>query len=247
LEGILYLIGAATMDYTMNARVQGPEGNRQEAMAPCGCYKCQGKERWVAITISSDEEWRRFCDAIGCTPWAKDERFSDMIERLENQDELDKLVEDWTLRNDRDEIVDKLTTAEVCVAPVLNAKDILLDEELKKRGFFQMIDHPLAGSRPLQTQLPVKFSSVPKPPEKPAPLLGEHNKLILGEYLGMSDDELRELERRDVIGTAPPKEHLVADEKGLNVEVFERFDAIAKPEPDYAEQLAKLWPINLKG
>ena len=52
------------MDYTMNDRVPQPQGNRDVAMAPHGCYRCQGDDEWIAIAVSNDEEWKAFCDAI---------------------------------------------------------------------------------------------------------------------------------------------------------------------------------------
>jgi len=244
LEGILFLIGEAVMEFTMNGRVREPEGNHQQNMGPCGCYKCAGKEQWVAITISSDEEWRRFCDAIGNPPWVRNRKFSDGISRMENQAELDGLVEGWTVTNDRDAIVNTLAGAGVCAAPVVNAKEILLDRELKDRGCFQMIDHPQAGRRPMLKQLAAKFNSGWVGPERPAPLLGQHNRRVFEDYLGMSEEQINKLEARDVIGTAPPKEHQVVEEHGLNIELFERYGAIAKREPDFIEQLQKVWPIK---
>lgn len=243
LEALLFLSGSSVMEYTMNGKVKTAEGNRQQAMAPSGCYKCKSEEQWVAITVSSEDEWRSFCEASGNFAWAEEKKFSNILTRTENQDELDQLVEGWTTKYDRDEIVTMLSKAGVCVAPVLNAKEILKDEHLKQRGFFQMIDHPEVGRRPMQKQLSAKFNSDWEPPENHAPLLGQHNKLVFGKYLEMSDEEIEELERKGVIGTAPPEEHQLHSERGLDIGSFEHYNAIAKPETNYIDQLKEHWDL----
>ena len=74
-------MGEAIMDYTMNNRVQKAIGNREPSMAPHGCYRCQGDDKWATIAVSSDEEWEAFCQALGNPAWTKEERFGTIISR----------------------------------------------------------------------------------------------------------------------------------------------------------------------
>ena len=41
------------------------------------------------------------------------------------------------------------------------------------------------------------------PERRPAPTLGEHNNYVLQELLGLTADEVLELEREGIIGTVP--------------------------------------------
>ena len=64
-EGVATLIPEVTMEYVMNGRIRLRMGNRDEIMAPHGCYPCKGEDKWVAIAVSTDEEWRALCKVYG--------------------------------------------------------------------------------------------------------------------------------------------------------------------------------------
>lgn len=66
LETLPLCLGEAMMDYLMNKRVHTRIGNRDvHGAAPCGCYRCQGNDEWVNITVTSDEEWNNFKKVLG--------------------------------------------------------------------------------------------------------------------------------------------------------------------------------------
>ena len=66
-------------------------------MAPHNTYRCKGEDRWCVITVFNDEQWESFVDALGAPAWASDERYSTNQGRVENQDDLDRHIESWTL------------------------------------------------------------------------------------------------------------------------------------------------------
>ena len=87
----------ALVEYAMNGRDLGPNANRDRNMAPHNCYKALGgAEEWVTIAIGTEDEWRRFCQAIGQPALGGDDRFADAALRKRNEDELDRIVTDWT-------------------------------------------------------------------------------------------------------------------------------------------------------
>src|SRR5205814_8223268 len=64
------LLGPYYLDYVVNGRVPAPSGNRRAGAAPYGAYPCAGpdgqsEDRWCVIAVESQDEWRRFCEAIG--------------------------------------------------------------------------------------------------------------------------------------------------------------------------------------
>jgi crotonobetainyl-CoA:carnitine CoA-transferase CaiB-like acyl-CoA transferase len=186
------------MDYTMNGKVQGRMGNRDKVMAPHGCYRCRGEGRWVAIAVSTEEEWTAFCHAIGNPEWTGDDRFSDELSRWENQEELDRLIEQWTIRLDHYEVMEKLQGAGVMAGVSMDMEGLADDPHLKERGFFVDMEHPEMGKLHF-TGLPWKLSDTPKGNYWYPPLLGEHNEYVFGELLGMSKKEIEQLKQEEVI------------------------------------------------
>ena len=188
----------AIMDYTMNQRERGRQGNRDDIMAPHNCYPCKGEDKWVAISVSNDEEWKAFCAAIGSPEWTRDEQFSDQYSRWQNQDELDRLVGEWTRNYTSYEVMEILQKAGVAAGPSLNSDEIVTDPHLNERDFFVALDHPEVGKRVL-TGRPWKLSAIPKANYHCAPLFGEHNDYVFGELLGLSKDKIAELVKEKVI------------------------------------------------
>ncbi len=202
VEAVTTFMGSAIMDYGMNGRLQPRRGNRHPCAAPQGVYRCAGEDEWVAIAVSSEEEWAGLCGAVGSPPWTSDPLFSESRGRYENHDALDRLVEDWTSRRDKFEATRILQQAGVAAAPVLSCAEILEDPHMKHREFFQSVEHPKTGTCIYQG-FPVRFSETPVRIRMPAPTLGQHNHYVLTRLLGMTREEINRLVEEGVIGTRP--------------------------------------------
>jgi crotonobetainyl-CoA:carnitine CoA-transferase CaiB-like acyl-CoA transferase len=205
VEGLIAFNADSIMDYTMNGRVREKMGNRDYFMAPHGCYRCKGEDHWVTIAIPSDDVWNRFCKAIGKPEWIKEERFISTTGRYENQDELDKLIETWTIDHDHYEIMYLLQKAGIPTGAVLDAKELIEEPHLKAREFFELTKHPIAGTHPEITAYAL-FSKTPISIRTPAPCLGEHNQYVFKQVLGLSEAQITELENKGIIGTRPSLE-----------------------------------------
>ena len=204
VEAATSLIGDAIVETSMNGRIPPRRGNRHPFMAPHGYYRCKGDEMWVGIAVSSDEEWQQFCKAIGNPPWTKEERFADSLSRWQNQDVMDKLIEEWTSQHDHYEVMNTLQKKGVTAGAYLTSEELLSDPHLKERGTFQVVDRAIVGPHPYPIPTaPIKFSEAKVKIRRPAPLLGEHNDYVLGELLGMSREEIQSLAENQVIGTDP--------------------------------------------
>ena len=192
------LIGEIYLDYMINKRLPKPMGNRSAYMAPHGCYRCRGEDQWCAISVYTDEEWKNFCHAIGEPAWTKDSRFSDTLGRVKNVDELDKLVEEWTIQHQAREVMEILQAAGVPAGVVQRAPDTIEDPQLKSRGGIVEVVHPVVGKR-LYPGIPFKFSSMTLPGSKPAPLLGQHTDEICRELLKLPQEEIDRLKQEGVL------------------------------------------------
>jgi len=193
LEASLQFLAPPIMDYMINGRVMTRMGNRSPFAAPHAIYRCQGEgEKWCAIAVSTDEEWQSFCNVIGNPAWTKDPKFSTPEGRKENENELDELVEQWTVNYPPEEIMTRLQEAGVPAGAVESGEDLVADPQLNHRGTHVILEHPEIGPHIYQPP-PYRFSKTPHELTMPAPCLGQHNEYILKDILGMSDDEVAEL------------------------------------------------------
>ncbi len=197
-ETISVLLGEVLMDYDMNKRVNSRRGNRDDIMAPHNCYRCKGDDKWVSIAISSDEEWKAFCKAIGKPEWIEDERFCDAYSRKRNEEVLDRLIGQWTIDRTHLEVMDILQRVGVAAVPSFNSEELYNDPHLKERGLFTEVYHPDVGKQ-IVVSPPWKFSATPARIYRRSPLFGEHNNYVFGELLGMSSDEIQRLVEEKVI------------------------------------------------
>jgi len=189
----------AVMDYTMNRRVTERMGNRDYHGAIQGCYRCWGRDSWVNITISTDEEWQGFCCALGNPSWTEEERFSDPPSRWENHDELDRLIGEWTRQHDKYEVMHILQKEGVPAGPVMDERDAYEDPHMRERDFFNELTHAEIGTH-LYPGLAWKMSKMPNQLRLPPVRLGEHNDYVYKQVIGVSDEEYRELEQEGHIG-----------------------------------------------
>ena len=195
-EALTTLIPEIIMEYTMNGRIRPCMGNRNEIMAPHGCYQCKGDDKWVAIAVGTDEEWRALCQAMGNPELTREERFSDQFSRWQNQVELDKLVTEWTKHFTHYEVMYNLQEMGVAAGPSFNIEEIVNDPHIKERGVFVEQNHPEAG-KTLVYRSP--WTSAETRNNPPAPCLGEHNGYVFKELLGISDKEFNQLIDEKVI------------------------------------------------
>ena len=238
-EAAIPLAGYALMDYLLNGREPERIGNRSPWFAPQGCYRCRGEDDWLVLTVRDDAEWQAFCGATGHAEWAEDERFADALGRHRHHDDLDELISSWTREQDHLEAMDLLQGAGVIAAAVLNGKEVLLDRHLSERGYFDLVEHA-GGVRPVPKQLGARFSAFEAGARGTAPKLGEHNREVLQGLLGLSEEELAELQEAKAIGEAPEfAVPLPLMRAGVQwpLTSFLQMGALTALEPDYKKQL----------
>lgn len=200
VEAGVTFIAPFILDYVVNGRNATRMGNRDPYMAPHGAYPCRGLDRWVVIAVTSEEEWHSFCRVIGNPDWAQDERFASLGARKENEDELDRLVGEWTKDYPAEQIMAMMQAAGVPAGVVQNAEDLSNDPQMKHRDHFPVLEHKVIG--PHHYNRPVfKLSKTPEEFRKAAPCIGEHNEYVFKEILGLSDDEIADLLIEGVVTT----------------------------------------------
>jgi benzylsuccinate CoA-transferase BbsF subunit len=197
-ETIVMLNGNPMMDYLMNGRVQTRRGNRDDRMAPHNCYRCRGDDNWISIAVANDQEWRALCGIMEKPELAEDERFARAEVRWDHQEELDRIIGDWTRSRDAYEMMHDLQRAGVAAAPSLSNEALFKDPHLEERGIFVQVDHPLL-KKDWVLSPPWRLSETPASIRRHAPSLGEHSQQIFEELLEMSPGEIQKLKEEQVI------------------------------------------------
>ena len=195
IEAGLNYMTPLILDYQANNRELQLKGNKSDYAAPHGIYRCQGDDRWVAIAVMNDDEWRSFVKAIGSPGWAQDKKYAKSSDRVKNSDELDKLVEEWTLKYPPEDIQKKLQQAGVGAGLVANAKDLDADPQLNYYNFYREMEHPYMGKLRYYHPAPIKLSAVETAVQRPV-LVGEHTDYICTKILGMSQDDVDRLRQK---------------------------------------------------
>ena len=236
-------IPEALLDWTVNHRVQPRLGNEDPAMSPHGCYPCAGDDRWIAIAVDSDAAWLGLCRVMGRADWAADARYGDVISRLDRRVELDRMLGFETRQHDNHDLMMRLQAEGVAAGAVMDSKDLLFNEHLTARGFYEVIEHHSdTGMPPLPyPSRPWKLLGTPAVEPKAAPIMGEHNRELLGGLLGKTEEQIVELEAADVIGFAPLSPRGVR-RPSLDEQV--RQGRMQRYETDYAEQIRQHFGIE---
>jgi crotonobetainyl-CoA:carnitine CoA-transferase CaiB-like acyl-CoA transferase len=192
LEAACSLLGPTLLDYAVNGRAAEPAGNRAEwgKAAPHGCYRCKGEERWCVIAAFSEEEWQSLCKIMGQPQLALQDKFSCLRSRLEHAEEMDGLIETWTANYTPGEVMEVLQSAGVPAAAVNDAQDLAGDPQLKERGFFIEMEHPVLGLTRADGN-PIRMSKTHAEYRKAAPLPGEDNRRVFVDILGMDEDKFK--------------------------------------------------------
>jgi crotonobetainyl-CoA:carnitine CoA-transferase CaiB-like acyl-CoA transferase len=206
-EGVSSLIGETLLDYAMTGRIQERMGNRHPVYCPHNVYQCWGVDRWLALEIHSDREFAVLAQLISRPALTEDPRFSNMALRKQNESELDRIIESWTSQRDRDWMVNELCRADLAASPSREARDVYADPHFRKRNVFLQIEHPEIGLLEI-IDTPWKISGLSKL-NRHAPLLGEHNDYVLKELLGLSEEEIKTLQEKEIImGESGPEFYL---------------------------------------
>lgn len=190
-EATIAVIGDVMMDYLANGREPQSLGNRSLHAAPHGCYRCKGEDRWCAVAVFGEAEWKSFCEVLGRPEWLIDPRFSTLSSRLQNAEVLDELIVQWTAGLTDYEVMSALQAAGVAAGVVQNTEDQLKrDRQLADREFFEEVPHLKKGSV-IAAGIPVGLTATPGRSGPAGAAVGEDNEYVFGELLGMTREEIR--------------------------------------------------------
>jgi benzylsuccinate CoA-transferase BbsF subunit len=190
-EAGLQFLTPTILEFAANGRIPGRAGNADAVAAPHGVYRCAGHDRWVALSVWTDAEWRMLRELTGI------DGPDTAAERRAARAQLDGRIGEWTATRERDEVVEHLRRIGLRVAPVLAISELFTDAQLAHRGMWPVVKHPTIGDMHVMAP-PFRLATTPSLQDRPGPTVGADNDHVFGEILGLSLDERRRLERDGV-------------------------------------------------
>ena len=185
------------MIYLSTGRIPQRIGNRYESTYPYDSFKT--KTDSVIIGAGNDKLYMLLCDIMGMPELKEDPRFVTVKDRVANHAPLKEIVESWTINYTVDEVADMLTKAGIPSCPINTIDRIVVDPQISEaRNMFPYMKHPVAGEVRL-TNNAIKLTECNADPNETAPVLGEHNKNIYCDFLGLSEEEFAMITENGII------------------------------------------------
>ena len=181
--------------YFASGEIPQPMGSGHPVIVPYQAFKA--KDVFINIAVGNDQLWERFCKAVGLENVMNDPKFATNAKRVENREEIVKIISDLIVTRDGEEWLKIITDAGVPCGPIYTVDKIFADPQVLHREMVKELDHPKAGKIKV-TGIPIKLSDTPGEVETAPPVLGQHTQEVLTE-LGYSDQDLEKLKQENVI------------------------------------------------
>lgn len=193
VEAMASLLGGAVMDIDSGKNVKHP-GNYSCEAAPHSVYRCRDDD-WIVIEVYSEEEWHNLKSVMGNPSWIDEVKFTSLPRRLDNREELDDYIRDWTAQFTKNELMELLQQNNIAVGAVQSAAELTQNPQLNARDFFIRDEM----GKIVADSSPIKFSRTPATYRKNAPVSGQDNIYVYRDLLGLRDEEISVLEQRGTI------------------------------------------------
>lgn len=176
------------------------QGARHPELAPQGIYPCEGIDRWIAISITRDQEWKALCAVLDLDrSWASFE----LQKRFSQHDSIDQAIAERTQLQDRRTLTERLQAHGVMAGWLSDARDLVSNQETSAESFWIDVIEPDGDIYPAPG-LPIRIDGASIKAGDRAPRLGEHNRAVLKEWAGLTETEMDSIEQAGVVANRPP-------------------------------------------
>ena len=203
IEGPICQIGEYIAAHSRTG-IQPPRvGNAHPDHAPYGVYPTRGQDEWIAICVTSDQQWRELCHLMGRPELSDSDKYADESARRNDLNILDEIIARWTHKQDGAELAESLQSVGIAAGRASKNYQLLADPHLNARNFFVEIDEPDVGKKTYPSQA-LRMDGLDRASWIPSARLGEHTEKILSELLAMNHDHVAQLEQDETIGLFHP-------------------------------------------
>lgn len=203
-EVALTLAGPELLDFTVNDRPPRTSGTVNSnadnfpAMAPHGIYPGAEDDTWVSIACRDDDDWRRLCSVVS-EDWTREPDYTALEGRLAHRDTIDHHLRGWTRSRPAAATERLLRDAAIPSSKVSSPPDrIDNDPATAQWGLWPTVHHAEMGDVRVDG-MPMHMSETDWVIARGAPCLGEHNRHVYGDLLGLAAEEIDELAAAGII------------------------------------------------
>ena len=197
IEPIMALLGPHALVYDQLGIIQPRTGNRSAENAPRNTYLTRDN-RWVAVSTSAQSIAERVIRLVGFPELIEEPWFASGHERAKRADLLDRCVGDWIAQRDLKEVMEAFTAAQAAVAPIYDISQIMEDPQYQALDSITEVEDPQLGRIKMQNVL-FRMSETPGQIRWTGRPRGADNRKIYCEELGLTEEELADLERKGVV------------------------------------------------
>ncbi|WP_322817055.1 CoA transferase [Chloroflexus sp.] len=196
-EGVLALMESMIPEYQLTGHIRERTGNILPNVAPSNIYPTSDGS-WFVIGANADTIFARLAQAMGQPKLATDPRFATHQARGEHQAELDDLIAAWTINYTADQLQVIMDEYGVPAGRIYTAREMLSDPHFIARQSIIGVTDPDLGEIKMQNVVP-RLSATPGGVDWTGPALGQHNREIFTDLLGLMEDDLAMLQAKRVI------------------------------------------------
>jgi crotonobetainyl-CoA:carnitine CoA-transferase CaiB-like acyl-CoA transferase len=197
VEACSRYVGEALVELAGGGEQYRRSANHDPVFVPNNAYRCEGEDRWIAISIRDDADWEALRAISGIAALA-DSRFATAGGRRAAEDELDGIIGTWTAGHGAAELSARLQRGGVPAAAVTTAEEFWVDPVLEAAGFIPNVEHPVMGQKGV-VDTPWEFTRLQASVQQAAPILGEANDYVFRELLAMEPAAIARLESEGAI------------------------------------------------
>lgn len=198
IESLYFVLTIDIASYFSSGKLPERRADKSPSpRVPYSRYRCRDGGYMVLMTVA-ESHWDNLLTVIGRDDLKGHPDYNSNAKRVAREQEVNELIEAWTLERSRDEAISAMRAQRIPVSPVRDILEVMNDPHMHQRGMLKNMHHPELGDIVLPRS-PINLSAYPMSALQFYPRLGEHNREVLGELLGMSADEIDALEAADVI------------------------------------------------
>jgi crotonobetainyl-CoA:carnitine CoA-transferase CaiB-like acyl-CoA transferase len=191
-------MGFPLLDYQLNGTVAGPQGTQHPAYFPHGFFPAEGEDRWLALSVRDENDWRALCKVMERADWLENASLCDTQERRSRAAEINAGIASWCVGRDAGDAAEQLCSAGIPAAPQLELAERDSHPAFSARDFTYW--HSGGSFDPCQIyNTPWVLGRTPPKVQCHAPGLGEQNDYVYQKLLGMSKEKVIELQEAGVL------------------------------------------------
>ena len=189
VEALLGTMPGSVLEYQLSGETSSPAVNHDPLHAPHDIYRARGDDAWVALAVTSEDQWHALCDVIEqLAPL----RHLDAAERRERSPQIDTAIASWIVDRTPEEATSELLAAGVPAASATSSRDLFDDPHLAARGFYDMVAQPDGATLRLPG-LPWRATTHEAASPRAAPALGGDTDEVLTRVLGLTPERVAQL------------------------------------------------------